>query len=148
MAKNKAAKRSVSKQGKPPKAAKAVKVTRSGKAVTISFSKPEEAITHLLSLASDFAGKHFDKASFTAAADDVLGTAAARDIVSGCANSDCWNCTLGDLKLDSDLFQSCVFNGVQQKGYSINRNDIPASQSTQLYTVVMAIQNAPKKAGP
>jgi hypothetical protein len=57
MAKKKAAKRSVSKQRKPPKAAKPVKVTRSGKAVTISFSKPEEVIPHLLTPGIRFRGQ-------------------------------------------------------------------------------------------
>jgi hypothetical protein len=147
MAIKKAVKGSVpAKKRKAAMPVKPVKVTRTSKTVTISFSRPEEVLPHLLSLASDFAGKHLDKAWFTTDTDDVLGTAAARDIVSSCANSDCWNCTLSDLKLDSNLFQSCVFDGVQNKGYSIDRNDIPASQSTQLYTVVMAIQNAPKRA--
>jgi len=96
-------------------------------------------------LASEFAGKHFATAVYTSAADDVLGTEAAREIVSGCANSTCWNCTLGDLKLDPVLFQGCVYEGVQSKGYSIERNQIPASQDAQLYTVVMAIQGAKRK---
>jgi hypothetical protein len=120
-------------------------VSRGRGKVTISFAQPHEALPHLLNLASDIAGKHFDQAAFTPAADDVLGTAAAREIVSGCADSDCWNCTLGDLKLDSNVFQTCVFDGVQERGYTIGRDEIPASQSTQLYTVVMAIQAAKKR---
>jgi hypothetical protein len=78
-------------------------------------------------LASQIADKHFGNATFTATVEDVLGTDAACQIVSGCANSDCWTYTLGDLKLDSDLFQSCVFNGVQSKGCFMPRNQIPAS---------------------
>jgi hypothetical protein len=124
----------------------AVTVKRSGNAVTISYDRPEDALPHILDLASDFADKHFAMAAFTAAEDDVLGTAAAREIVSGCANSDCWSCTLADLKLDSNVFQSCVFEGVKNKGYTIGRDEIPASQSTQLYTVVMAIQGAKRRA--
>src|SRR5262249_2533287 len=109
-----------------------VAIIRRRNAVTISYDRPEDALPHILDLASDFAEKHFDRAAFTLADDDVLGTETAREIVSGCANSDCWSCTLGDLKLDSSVFQSCVFDGVTSRGYVISRNDIPASQTTQL----------------
>jgi hypothetical protein len=122
-----------------------VTLRHSANAVTISYSDPAQVLPHLLNLASSFAGEHFDQANFTAADDDILGTPAARQIVGKCANSDCWNCTLSDLKLDSNIFQSCVFDGIQAAGYSKERTDIPATQSTELYTVVMAIQDAKKK---
>jgi hypothetical protein len=121
-----------------------VTLRHSPNAVTISYSDPAQVLPHLLHLASSFAGEHFDQANFTAA-DDVLGTPAARQIVGKCANSDCWNCTLSDLKLDSNTFQSNVFEGIQAAGYFKERTDIPATQSTELYTVVMAIQDAGKK---
>jgi hypothetical protein len=143
MATKKAAKRPAAR--KKATTPKGVTVTRGRNLITITYGKPHEVLPHLLDLASDFAGKHFAKAALTPGGDDVLGADAAQDIVSGCANSDCWNCTLGDLKLDSDVFQTCVFNGVQKRGYAIGRNDIPVSQGTQLYTVVMAIQGAKKQ---
>jgi hypothetical protein len=121
-----------------------VTIKHSPNAITISYSHPELVLPHLLDLASQFASKHLAAASFTSD-EDVLGTAAARQIVGKCANSDCWDCTLGDLKLDSDTFQSCVFQGIEDAGYFKERTDIPATQSTQLYTVVMAIQDAKKK---
>jgi hypothetical protein len=142
-----------SKKATPAKATAASKpasddhvtLRHSANAVTISYSDPAQVLPHLLSLASSFAGQHFDSANFTADDDDVLGTVAARQIVSNCANSDCWNCALNDLKLDSNVFQSGVFDGVEAAGYLIQRTDIPATQSTELYTVVMAIQGAKKK---
>ena len=129
----------------PQKAAQKVSISTKAKSIHIKFVKPEHVIPHLLSLASDIAGKHFESAAFTSAADDVLGTEAARDIVATCANSRCWNCTLAELQLDSMLFQGCVYNGVLSAGYDIDKNNIPSSQDTQLYTVVMAIQGAKKK---
>lgn len=127
---------------KGAKVAPPVLIKKSSGAIRIKYSDPRHVLPHLLSLASEFAGRHFGKSIYTAAADDVLGTEAAKKIVAGCANSDCWNCTLGGLKLDSDLFQTCVFNGVAERGFHIDRNQIPASQDTQLYTVVLAIQGA------
>jgi hypothetical protein len=121
------------------------RLKKSARSIKLTFAHPRQALPHLLSLASEIADKHFANANFTATLDDVLGTDRACQIVSGCADSDCWTCTLADLKLDSDVFQTCVFNGVQSKGYFIPRNQIPASQTTQLYTVVMAIQNAKRK---
>jgi hypothetical protein len=124
---------------------KRVQITKTKTSVHIDFANPSDVLPHLLNLASDFAGKHFATATYTSAEDDVLGTAGARTIVSGCANSTCWNCTLGDLKLDSALFQGCVYDGVQNAGYAIQRDQIPASQDTQLFTVVISIQGAKKK---
>ncbi|HEY0794527.1 MAG TPA: hypothetical protein VGD64_01990 [Acidisarcina sp.] len=121
-----------------------VTIRHSANAITISYSDPAFVLPHLLDIASQFAGRHFASASLTSD-DDVLGTSAARQIVQKCANSDCWDCTLGDLKLDSNTFQSCVFQGIEDAGYFEERTNIPATQSTQLYTVVMAIQNAKKK---
>jgi hypothetical protein len=121
-----------------------VTIKYSPNTITISYSHPELVLPHLLDVASQFASKHFASASFTSD-EDVLGTSAARRIVGKCANSDCWDCTLGDLKLDSDTFQSCVFQGIEDAGYFKERTDIPATQSAQLYTVVMAIQDAEKK---
>jgi hypothetical protein len=144
MARKKAAKKKPSRRKPAPATKKVATVRRTKNRVTISYHQPEEAIPHLLNLAGDIAAKHFDKARFTAAAEDVLGTPAARDIVSSCANSTCWDCTLGDLKLDSNIFQSCVFEGIKARGYLKRRDEIPASQSTQLYTVVMAIDDAPR----
>jgi hypothetical protein len=122
-----------------------VRVKKGRKSISIEYAHPGQALPHLLTLASDIADKHFGAATFTATTDDVLGTDAACHIVSSCANSDCWTCTLGDLGLNSDQFQTCVFNGIQAKGYFMPRNQIPATQTTQLYTVVMAIQNAKRK---
>jgi hypothetical protein len=136
------AKKSLQKKNQPPKA---VRLKKDKHSIHLTFAHPRQALPHLLGLASQIADKHFGDATFTATLEDVLGTDAACQIVSGCADSDCWTCTLGDLKLDSDVFQSCVFNGVQSKGYFIPRKQIPASQTTQLYTVVMAIQNAKRK---
>ena len=136
------AKKSLQKKEQPPKA---VRLKRDKHSIHLAFVHPRQALPHLLGLASQIADKHFGDATFTATLEDVLGTDAACQIVSGCADSDCWTCTLGDLRRDSDLFQSCVFNGVRSKGYFIPRNQIPASQTTQLYTVVMAIQNAKRK---
>jgi len=121
-----------------------VKVTRTSKSIHISYSDPRHVLPHLMNLVSEFAPKHLTPDP-ALAEKDVLGTDAAKEIVSGCANSQCWTCTLGDLKLDSMLFQGCVFTGVQAKGYFIERDKIPASQDTQLYTVVMAIQGAERK---
>ena len=122
----------------------AVKVKRTSNSIHISYSDPRHVLPHLMELVSEFTPKHLvpDTALLEK---DVLGTDAAKEIVSGCANSQCWTCTLGDLKLDSMLFQGCVFAGVQAKGYFIERDKIPASQDTQLFTVVMAIQGAERK---
>lgn len=128
-----------------PISSQRVSVKKTANSVHIDFADPRQVLPHLLNLASDFAGKHFATATYTSAEDDVLGTAAARTIVSGCANSTCWNCTLGDLKLDSTLFQGCVYDGVQNAGYIIERDHIPASQDTQLFTVVISIQGAKRK---
>jgi hypothetical protein len=127
-----------------PAADQHVTIRHSPNAITISYSDPALVLPHLLDVASQFAGKHFASASLTSD-DDVLGTSAARQIVQKCANSDCWDCSVGDLKLDSDTFQSCVFQGIEAAGYFEERTNIPATQSTQLYAVVMAIQNAKKK---
>jgi hypothetical protein len=116
-----------------------VKVTRTSKSIHIEYSDPRHVLPHLMGLVSEFTDKHLE-AAYTG--EDVLGTDAAKTIVSGCANSTCWTCTLGDLKLDSTLFQDCVFSGVQAKGRSIDKSNIPATQDTQLYSVVMAIQGA------
>jgi hypothetical protein len=121
-----------------------VKVKRTANSIHISYSDPRHVLPHLMDLVSEFTPKHL--APDTALLEkDVLGTEAAKEIVSGCSNSQCWTCTLGDLKLDSMLFQGCVFTGVQAKGYFIERDKIPASQDTQLFTVVIAIQGAEKK---
>lgn len=127
------------------KDSKGVKIKQSPGKISITYGDPRHVLPHLLRLASGFAGKHFDTAEYTSGDDDVLGTEAAREIVSGCANSDCWDCTIGELKLNSILFQGCVYDGVTNKSYVIERKDIPATQDTQLYTVVMAIQGAKKK---
>ena len=121
-----------------------VEVTRTSKSIHISYSDPRHVLPHLMKLVSEFTPKHLTPDP-TLAEKDVLGTDSAKEVVSGCANSQCWTCTLGDLKLDSMLFQGCVFTGVQAKGYFIERDNIPASQDTQLYTVVMAIQGAERK---
>lgn len=119
---------------------KKVKITKTSKSIHITYSDPRHVLPHLMGLVSEFTDKHF--ATDVPTDEDVLGTDAAKEIVSGCANSDCWICTLGDLKLDSTLFQGCVYAGVQGKGYTIARDKIPASQDTQLYAVVIAIQGA------
>jgi hypothetical protein len=138
-----APKKGAARAGK--KASKRVQIKQVPGKISITYDDPRHVLPHLLGLASDFAGKHFDTVEYTSADDDVLGTEAAREIVSGCANSDCWDCTIGDLKLNSTLFQGCVYDGVTTKGYVIERKDIPATQDTQLYTVVMAIQGAKRK---
>src|ERR1700737_5616068 len=117
-----------------------VKVKRTPNPIHISYSDPGDVLPHLDALVTEFTDKHF--ATEVAADEDVLGTDAAKEIVSGCANSTCWTCSLGDLKLDSTLYQGCVYGGVQAKGYFIEKDKIPASQDTQLYTDVMAIQGA------
>ncbi len=122
-----------------------VQVQKSSGKITITYDQPHLVLPQLLTLASEFAKQHFASATYTTADQDVLGTEGARKVVFECSKSDCWICTLADLHLDSVIFQSCVFNGVQSKGYFIARDRIPASQDTQLYTVVMAIQNATKK---
>lgn len=133
------------RKSKPTSAAKrsSVKVTKTSKSIHIAYSDPRHVLPHLVDLVSEFTDKHF--VTDVAADEDVLGTDAAKEIVSGCANSTCWTCSLGELKLDSALFQGCVYGGVQAKGYFIAKDKIPASQDTQLYTVVMAIQGAKKR---
>jgi hypothetical protein len=126
------------------KKSSSVKVKRTSKSIHISYSDERHVLPHLMNLVSEFTAKHLTPDP-ALAAKDVLGTDAAKEIVSGCANSQCWTCTLGDLKLDSMLFQGCVFTGVQAKGYFIERDRIPASQDTQLFTVVVAIQGAERK---
>jgi hypothetical protein len=120
-----------------------VKITKTSKSIHISYSDPRHVLPHLMDLVSEFTEKHF--ATGMAPGEDVLGTDAAKEIVSNCANSTCWTCSLGDLKLDSTLYQGCVYGGVQAKGYFIEKDNIPATQDTQLYTDVMAIQGAKKQ---
>src|SRR4051794_7913980 len=90
-----------------------VKITKTSKSIHISYSDPRHVLPHLMDLVSEFTDKHFT--TEVAPDEDVLGTDAAKEIVSGCANSTCWTCTLGDLKLDSVLFQGCVYGGVHAK---------------------------------
>ena len=118
-----------------------VEVTRTAKSIHIKYEDSRDVLPHLMKLVPEFTNDHLKS---LVSDEDVLGTDAAKEIVSGCANSTCWTCTLGDLKLDSALFQGCVFGGVKARGYSISKNEIPATQDTQLYAVVMAIQGAKK----
>jgi hypothetical protein len=67
-----------------------VTIARSRNAVTISYDRPEDALPHILDLASDFADKHFDSAAFTLAEDDVLGTAELLAGDSGCTVIATW----------------------------------------------------------
>jgi len=116
-----------------------VKIERTPNSIHIDYSDPKDLLPHLADLVSEFTEKHLESA---ATLEGVLGTDAAKRIVSGCANSTCWTCTLADLKLDSTLFQDCVYAGVKAAKHSIRKSDIPATQDTQLYAVVMAIQGA------
>jgi hypothetical protein len=116
-------------------------VTKTENSIHIEYSDPRHVLPALVALIPEFTEEHLASDPATAN-DDVLGTNNAQEVVSGCANSKCWTCTLGDLKLDSVLFQSCVQSGVKAKGYKISKNQIPASQDTQLFAVVIAIQRA------
>jgi len=80
-------------------------------------------------------------------ADPFLGHARAVVKVCACANTSATNLprTLAQLGVSGIPFQKCVFNAVEEAGYSINIDDIPNSPSTTLLQVVNVIQNAPKK---
>jgi hypothetical protein len=83
-----------------------------------------------------------------AAAQQVLGHAAAVTIVCGCANTSPLNLprTLGELGVNGLSFQTCVFNGVTSAGFQISIDAIPNSSSTTLIAVVNAIEGAPQAA--
>jgi hypothetical protein len=127
---------------KQPVATRA-KVQLSPGRLTVSYDHPNQILPTLLDVSSHFAAEHI--ASVQGIAVDVLGTARAQVIVSGCANSTCWSCTLGDIGLSLDLFQTCVFNHVSDAGFTIGLNQIPAASATQLVDVVTAIQSAPSR---
>jgi hypothetical protein len=108
--------------------------------VTVSYAHPNQILPTLLEVSGHFAAQHI--ASPEGIATDVLGTARAQIIVSGCANSTCWSCTLGDIGVSLDLFRTCVFNHVSDAGFTIALNQIPALTDTKLVDVVTAIQSA------
>ena len=133
-----AKKRPVRKQ--PPVLPTRAKVQLSPGRLTVSYDHPNQILPTLLDLSSHFAAEHV--ASAQGIAIDVLGTARAQVIASGCASSTCWSCTLGDIGVSLDLFQTCVFNHVSDAGFTIALNQIPALTDTQLVDVVTAIQSA------
>lgn len=110
-------------------------------ALTISYDHPAQILPTLLDLSSHFAQQHID--SPKGVTDNVLGSGRAQTIVSGCARSTCWSCTLSDVQVPPAVFQTCVFNGVKQAGFTISLDQIPATADTQLVDVVIAIQSAP-----
>ncbi|MGA2261344.1 MAG: hypothetical protein ABSH28_07905 [Acidobacteriota bacterium] len=79
--------------------------------------------------------------------DPFLGHARAVVIVCACANTSPTNLprTLAQLGVNGIPFQTCVFNGVEHVGYSIDIDAIPNSPNTTLLQVVNVIQNAPRK---
>lgn len=109
--------------------------------LTISYDHPNQILPTLLDVSNHFAEQHIE--SLRGLTDNVLGTARAQIIVSGCAGSTCWSCTLSDVQAPPNLFQTCVFNHVKSAGFAIELNQIPASSETQLADVVIAIQSAP-----
>jgi hypothetical protein len=109
--------------------------------LTISYDHPAQILPTLLDLSSHFAEQHID--SPKGITDSVLGSARAQAIVSGCARSTCWSCTLSDAQVSPSVFQTCVFNGVKQAGFTASLDQIPATSDTQLVDVVTAIQSAP-----
>jgi|SRR6266403_2233204 len=76
----------------------------------------------------------------------MLGHARAVVISCACANTSPLNLarTLDELGIDGNSFQTCVFNGVRDAGYTIQINAIPDSGDTKLIDVVIVIQNAPR----
>lgn len=116
------------------------KVQLSPGRLTVSYDHPNQILPTLLEVSRHFAAQHI--ASPEGIAGDVLGTARAQVIVSGCANSTCWSCTVGDIGVSPDIFQTCVFNHVTAAGFTISLNQIPASTDTQLVDVITAIQSA------
>lgn len=111
----------------------------------IKFDHPDQILPKLIELAHELSETHDALLPETAVAVevDVLGAARARLIVSSCAQSTAWGATLGELGLNPLIFRNCVANGVDQAGYV--PPPIPATPSTRLIDVVVAIQGAPRK---
>lgn len=109
----------------------------------IRFGHPAEVLPQLLVLADHFNEEHTGLLEENVA-DDVLGGARARIIVSGCARSTAWLTSLGELGLNPAIFRSCVASGVDRAGY-VPPEHIPASPDTTLIEVVAAIQGSPRK---
>ncbi len=79
----------------------------------------------------------------TATSQDVLGPSAAYDIVTGCAGETDISKKLSDVPgLDPAIFHDCVKTKIEAAGYV--PGDIPASPSTTLWEVIVAIQGCPK----
>ncbi len=87
-------------------------------------------------------------AAAAALPDPFLGQAHAVVIASACAQTSPTNLprTLAQLGVNGIPFQRCVFNGVDQLGYSIPLDNIPDAPTNTLLDVVNTIQNAPRKA--
>ena len=111
----------------------------------IKFDKPPEILSRLLESLQNVNEPAFKLFSQPATAtEDVLGSAKAREIVSGCAGSSAWGMTIGELVLNPLIFRNCVASGVDDAGY-IPPEDIPATSDTRLIDVVYAIQGAAHK---
>ena len=129
-----------SEENQRPTVARA-KVELSPGRLTVTYDHPNQILPTLLEVSSHFASQQI--ASPAGMASNVLGTARAQVIVSGCANSTCWTCPLGDIGVSLDLFQTCVFNHVTAAGFTIELNRIPAQAEIKLSDVVVAIEFAP-----
>ncbi|HLM02333.1 MAG TPA: hypothetical protein VK400_14875 [Pyrinomonadaceae bacterium] len=115
--------------------------------LVIKFDNEHQILPKLLELAQHFSESQTDFASrsgaFAAAiAQNVLGGARARQIVSNCGQSTAWGATLAQLALNPLIFRQCVATRVNQAGY-IPPANIPASSDTRLIDVVYHIQGAP-----
>jgi hypothetical protein len=141
MAKKRSADKST-KKGKRKKASSAV-AELSTNELTIKFDHPHQILPKLLELASHFSEANAEFIAALPAAEDVLGAARARLIVSQCAQSTAWGATLGELGLNPLIFRNCVASGVDQAGYQ--PPNVPAGLDTRLVDVVIAIQGAPHK---
>jgi hypothetical protein len=111
------------------------KVELSPGGLTVTYDHPNQILPALLEVSSHFASQQI--ASPAGMASNVLGTARAQVIVSGCANSTSWSCTLGDIGVSLDLFQACVFDHVTGAGFTIELNRIPAQAEIKLSDVVV-----------
>ena len=112
--------------------------------LVIRFESRHELLPKLIAVAAHIGESHAAFLTQPGVTADVLGGSRARIIVSGCAKSNAWQMTLGELGLNLLIFRSCVHNGIDQAGYVPGA--IPATADTRLAEVVVAIQDSPRKA--
>ncbi len=79
---------------------------------------------------------------------ETLGFERAETIVVACAFGETdLNRTIGDLGLDNGLFHACVLSGVEAEGFEIGPEEVPNSDETTLFEVVVAVAGARKRNG-